>query len=872
MRHSESHRAKRLNGRCKCHKKSYCKKKYQCENRSLVCNYSKLEAQLLGTVVKEPLKVTRDAFNVATISGGSLAEMYHAVGYEQTRDRLWQMYFNIRVFNGQLATIIGPPGVPNDTAIRKTTYSDAQFLDFFSNFTNITKVIIENYLAGINKRIQDVLDGNPDAPLPAEFTAVAISPEQITLAEYLRFQYHVSAVFGGPQIGFQDGLYYFSQIENLFDEGYTVDDAIKIATDLYDMKRRRANGVAAECTETLEEKCDSYTYSMKTLQRDVSKKGISQKGRSVEKSTNFSEIVKNHEELEKLAAEKGIYRGGSYGINVSGKHTLSGKPLMMSGPQVSLTDIPGFFQIFNLRNKELGIQQNCHAVAGLFFFFGGTGGLNDYSFSVSPQVGDIPATPPLLQDPELDNYLRTDVIQVRGDSPVDVDVYDSPYKGFVTQQGVTSPLYEGTKSLVLRNLDYGKDLEFLDALALHQFSSSYEELRDTLRGPGWTTGFDVNFYGHDNRCNNWAAQRAGWYDFEETNIIPQGVLGNPIPPAESVPKRSGYIVKKTAKGYNVNWNTAAIQCVPSVNGDGESSRVQWLDQQIEMALSKGKLAYNDLQNILIRIGNANQNAEFPYTNTEQNSSSDCFHYLFKDRFFQAVSVYPTADRLNAVDLLKDFDGSFIEGDELDIFQSPNLSDKWLLAQQWSWEVQAAILEPIFGGKWADYPPSSSRTSDFRSFYTRHVLALVSRLLGTSPVSNPVFYPDWLSGIPDIDLLIVEALDTSLATLGGLAARPWGNGTRPKATYSSPILGPIPFNGSNPYTLNRSGLYYISEMGPKGSINASNVSQIGQSGLILFEEGVPVVQDTAQQDNYLRYQPNSLDTIVHNKCHCHKRRR
>jgi hypothetical protein len=140
---------------------------------------------------------------------------------------------------------------------------------------------------------------------------------------------------------------------------------------------------------------------------------------------------------------------------------------------------------------------------------------------------------------------------------------------------------------------------------------------------------------------------------------------------------------------------------------------------------------------------------------------------------------------------------------------------------------------------------------------------MARLLGTSPVNNPINYPNWLDHVTDMDQLIVDGLDDALNFLG---SRPWGENRRPNRIYFNDIFGPLDFDGQNTPASGRASTYLLTEAGKKGSVNVKAVTQIGNSSLTLFEDGVPVPQDTLQARAWLNYEPLQRLTIKNPKCH------
>ncbi len=63
---------------------------------------------------------------------------------------------------------------------------------------------------------------------------------------------------------------------------------------------------------------------------------------------------------------------------------------------------------------------------------------------------------------------------------------------------------------------------------------------------------------------------------------------------------------------------------------------------------------------------------------------------------------------------------------------------------------------------------------------------------------------------------------------------------------------------------RGAMYFATQVAECGNMIIGSVEQVGNRGLILYEDGVPVVQDTSHQSAYLRYQPLTQETLVPSK--------
>jgi hypothetical protein len=837
-------------------------------NKSLHCpkNQAKLEKQLFRAVQSECV-VTRDALNRPTITGGSFSEMCEMNGYLTGVDRFWSTYFLVRIMAGQLSTIIGQDGVPNDSYIHIQDYTDQEYMDQYDKFSNVTKVAMENFIAGFNRRIDELNSGQ--APMPAQVLALTVTigeqsypyvPTHITLLDFIRFGYHVTSDLSPQKLGMNGVLDNFAQIENLVTTGgYTVEEAKTIVSDLFNTKLKRANGIVVEDSNTEQLQCHTCHKfgTPRSLSRDLPEASAPRD------STGFSvaDYLKKFDDIIKSRREKGVNcptqdKLESYSFVVSGEHTNTGEPMVVVGPQINVSSIPGFEFNCDMINEELKFK---HVILGHLFGSMGVFGSKGYQYATSSVLGSLPGVSALLEDPSEDIYVRDATFNVRFGAPVTVPVYKSPHKGFVIQQGITSALFEGPRSLVARNLDYGNDIQFFDTYFLAQFANSINQLRDTIRGPGWSTGMDIFIHGADNKGNTFIGERAGWYDFGSSDIIPQGVLGEPIPDEATVEKRSGYFVINSEKGYSAEWNSAVVQNIPSVYGDSEVSRVQWMEKAIEDIISERKFQESDIRDVLIKIGNA---AQGPVTiSNTQEYWTDTYHCLFKDRFAQAIQTYSTADRDAAVTLLSTFNGGVVDGDNDAVINSLDIQDGWLLAQEWLWEVQAEVIKRTFGAAaWANFHASSDKSKATGTYYNNTILGLVARVLGISSVQNIPNYPDWLSNAGDVDLLISEALDRALSTLGGLSARPWGVNMRPVTQYTDSFFGQLPFAHNTVPVANRAGIYMSAVFDTEEGVDIKSICQIGQDETILFTP-YPNVMDTLQQYDYVNWNLQPLKTLT-----------
>ncbi|MDT8274216.1 MAG: penicillin acylase family protein, partial [Desulfomonilia bacterium] len=131
----------------------------------------------------EPVATTRDEVGVWFITGGSLYDVFEAMGYAVASDRLWQMETYRRSARGRLAEVFGSDQLGTDIFLRTVGYSDDELSAGFAALDKEAKLAIQGYVDGINRRIGEIA-ADP-AQLPYEFLALDFFPEDWSVSDVL---------------------------------------------------------------------------------------------------------------------------------------------------------------------------------------------------------------------------------------------------------------------------------------------------------------------------------------------------------------------------------------------------------------------------------------------------------------------------------------------------------------------------------------------------------------------------------------------------------------------------------------------------------------------------------------------------------------
>lgn len=111
----------------------------------------------------EPVNVWRDEHGVPTIVAQSERDAVFALGFAHAQDRLWQMEFNRRLAAGRLAEILGASALPTDRFLRTLgVHRTAQRI--YASLDDEHRALIDAYVDGVNAYL-----AARSGPLPPEF-------------------------------------------------------------------------------------------------------------------------------------------------------------------------------------------------------------------------------------------------------------------------------------------------------------------------------------------------------------------------------------------------------------------------------------------------------------------------------------------------------------------------------------------------------------------------------------------------------------------------------------------------------------------------------------------------------------------------------
>ncbi|MBS1705807.1 MAG: penicillin acylase family protein [Armatimonadetes bacterium] len=287
--------------------------------------------------------ITRSDYGVPQISGRNITEVFRNLGYATAQDRLWQMENSRRVARGEMAEVFGPTLVASDKETRKTLVSDAeidaQFAKRGKNFQSAWKAFAE----GVNAYIADA---KKEKELPEGYKKNGFLPRPWTVNDSASI-----AVMMGRRFG-QTGGYELAQWTALQYLGtQKVKDRRLDAWEDFAWQ----NDPKAYTTVQAEDEAQCKQLEFPQWTRGDTEKQLD--GLPKVGLLELAPALKlaMAEEQQTVAVKSGTpYKLGSYAMVVAGNRSASGKPILLSGPQMGLSDPAIVYEVV-IRSRGMNV-------------------------------------------------------------------------------------------------------------------------------------------------------------------------------------------------------------------------------------------------------------------------------------------------------------------------------------------------------------------------------------------------------------------------------------------------------------------------------------------------------------------------------------
>jgi penicillin amidase len=770
------------------------------------------------------VKTVRDNKGVWFIKGAptdSLYDVFEAMGYAVATDRLWQAESFRRAAKGELAAVFGPDFLGQDMLVRMTGYTQAELTAGYNSLDTDSKMMIDGYVAGFNRRIVEITANA--AIRPFEFHALKFVPAPWIPEDVMAWQalmlrqfdpeaqkraqldnaallQYLTTVFG-PAAGM--GMFY--DLRWINDPSATTYIPASGAPVVSGMS---FSGFAAANSTTSQEHIPALSLD-------------SMPGTDLQAvAENLEHLWSDREEkLKKINAYAGM---GSYAWVISGDKTASGLPIIYSGPQMGF-DTPAIIMEGSI--DAAGLKISGMSIAGLPGIVIGRTPHHAWSMQVGhARTTDYYFEPPPAMAPAGYYTSRMETIQVAGQGPVTIRVYRSPHGPLVSPMNFNPETYDMTTDgpiVAWKYAHWGKELATISAFLKMARAQSMDEFGAALED----VGVSQHFCYADNKGN--IAYWMSGVDYIRPNQnaqgfpvdwrIPQGMLVNP---AEwTTVRRPLSSDRNNPRGFYTGWNNKTSPDYGNAFNNmsyyfGPFHRAHVLEEYLT---GKSNLTFEQIRDLALNIA----------TTDSFGSGGNPWKFV-KTVFRRAVTRNPSAARSQALGIMDDFDGHFVDGGPADWASGMDRSDAWMLADAWIREVINLTFMDELGNS-IEYDQDKAQWKNPTALFNVLIRALAGE--NASIVNNY----NWFRNVTDPEAprtataIIVAALDNVLAALG---ERPWGINKRGEIEFNHPMFNnpPVAHNPLHkiPFS-SRSTYAHCVEMGKFGPTRIESMFPLGQSG-------------------------------------------
>jgi len=764
-----------------------------------------------------PVQTTRDAQGVWFIEGGSLYEVFEAMGYAVATDRLFQMDLNRRTARGKLSEVLGPDRLETDVFLRTIAYSEEELTAEFNALSEDAQTAVQGYVDGINRRIAEIQSNW--MVMPYEFwigSFYYIYIESLGF-NYLPTPWTVNDALAWTAMFFRgfdpEGIRKTGQLDNirLFQTWAAVypDEYQAMFFDL-----RWLNDPSAQTMIPAPPgaKSDPLPGGVPNVTAD----DFPDLRAVAEQVGNRVDAVR--QKLNEIGA---LPKMGSYAWAVSGDKTATGNPILYSGPQMGF-EVPSNITEGSIRGGGLEVS-GMHVPGMPAIAIGRTP-----HHAWSGQVGHAHTTDYFIEPPQAVVFNRFETINIAGADPVTIPVFRSSHGPIVNPLPFdpTNPPEPPDQIVSWAYANWGHEADAVDALLDAARATSIEEFDAGIAKIG------VSQHAcYVDRDGNIAYWMTGFDPIRAPGVLPlfpqigngtQEWTGDYRPLAHDV---------NTAQGYYGGWNNkASVDYINSPNnldyGFGFAHRAHVIEEYLS---THDDLTFDDLRDLALDIATTDALGE---GDPEGFGAGGKAWTFVGDFFTAAVAADPSDDRDAAIAMIEAWDGHFVAGGPTEWRMGTTRADAWVLLTSWVREVLRLTFEDEFAGSGMDWSTEHQST----------LFNVLLRALAGSDAVMPTNY-DWFqdklgSGKPTTaEGIIVQALDTVIADMGlGPYNEPRGEivfGHAVLAGLLDPLLGTSFGNmHSMPYSA-RSTYAHVVEYGENGPIRIESMFPLGTSGQLWF---------------------------------------
>ena len=764
-----------------------------------------------AAIVDDPVTTTRDAQGIWFIEGGSLYDVYEAMGYAVATDRLFQMDTFRRSARGSMselfgAEFLGVDFLTADITARLVMYSDDELTEMFNGLSDDAQTVVQAYVDGINRRIFEIYGDWLLMPfeywIGSFFSAFVeklpynMLPTPWTTNDVLGWLAALQRNFDGE--AFEQGQLQNAVLAPTLGAVYGA-EGLAMFQDL-----RWFNDPAAQTMIPIPAGAKAnLAISPPDVKVDAfpDLRGAAERIRS--------RFEQRDEVIEKIGATA---RLGSYAWAISGDKTASGNPMVYSGPQMGFS-LPSIVAEGSIRGG--GIEISGMTVPGVPGFL--IGRTPHHAWSL--QVGHAHSQDWFIDFPPSIFLHHVETIHPAGGDPVPIPIYRS-HHGPIVDPFPYNPDDPPPFAVSWAYAPWGHEANIVDTMLGWARAESMAEF-----DAGVARGVASQHVTYADRDGNIAYWMTGWDPIRAPGVDPRFPKIGDGTQEWTGALRARAHDENTAQGYYGGWNNKASLDYNSPPNNlwynnGPAHRAQVVEDYLS---THNDLTFEEVRDLALNV--ATTDSSLADSRTSRGGNTWAF---VEDSFKAAVAANSSPDRDAAIAMLDAWDGHFVAGGPPAWRFGPLRADAWVLQDEWVVEVLRLTFEDEFmmaGLDWEDQP----------KVLTFNVLL---HALAGPAASIPTFY-DWFqdksgSGNPTTaEDIIVQALDNVIADMGlGPYDAPRGS-----IVFGHTLLGALdPAFAeihSIPYA-NRSTYAHVVEFDETGPIRIESMFPLGESGQLWFD--------------------------------------
>ena len=699
--------------------------------------------------------IKRDDYGIPNIYAKDTYSLYYGYGYALAEDRLFQIESERRTIEGRAAEVFGPSYLEKDKATL-TNYDYQTLVPQLQKLTGEHREVLDGMVAGINARIKEVL-AHRDTLLPKQFADYGFDPEPWTDLDV------VMSWMGQYLFGFAD---YTSQISN--------------QAFLADLKKKYDADTATRIFESLRWKNDP-TSPTSVQPIDIEEGRASQPVPAripppIASLKPMSELAEATQGKQSILLWNGVgpdLTPHASNVWLANRPKLSDADAMLfNGPQVG-DYVPSRIWAASLHGAGLDVTGATYP--GLPYLHYGTNGyiawgrtalagsiLDTYQEQTKP--GDPHQY--LFKGKWLQMTKRTEVVRVKGQKPVTLDLYSTVHGPVLMFDDANHTAYSKKRSWA------GHEVDTIFAYYEEMKARNYQE---------WATQISKKA----NNQNQWYADikgniayiQAGFYPLRPDKgydiQLPSSGTGD-MEWTRIQPFADNARVFNPKQGFIENWNNKPV---PSMTNTDTLlwSKLDHVDAITERLKAKPTLTSQEIWNVNQWASYANEN----------------FRY-FAPLFEAAAKAAPSNERLQAVAAaLAKWNGQEVDPSHSGFYSAPAVT----IFSEWLSVALNKLYSPVLPDKYLG--GCHSRISSFNCADRPGAgIDVLYFALTDGKTGSPVPEYDFLHGEKANDFIIetLEQTDKNLTAKYGPAIDGWLTEANPKTWRT---VGPLGTPWSNP---------------------------------------------------------------------------